>query len=167
MVSVRSMDLCRCSHTAIFTCSGQPRPVVPIAVEPGQAENSKPGCSLCMQVLQKVDWQAAVAEMGKPLQLRFALVLLALYKAGEGDAQLAASQAHRWIWDLLQGPVGTALTSFAAQDGEANAGLGAQQVRSLFQFSGVHLQNRGAYAARKPNAHMPGMSDSSVVPDLI
>ena len=65
-------------------------------------------------MLQEVDWQTAVAEMSKPLQLRFALVLLALYKAGEDDAQSEASKAHRWIWDLLQGPTGSALTSFAA-----------------------------------------------------
>ena len=81
-----------------------------------------------MQVLKEVDWKAAVAEMSKPLQVRFALVLLALYKAGEDDAQPAAGQGHRWIWDLLQGPVGSALTTFAAQTGELHSGHGAQQV---------------------------------------
>ena len=112
---------------------------MPVAVEPSQAEKSKCGWLPCMQVLQEVDWQAAVAAMSKPLQLRFVLVLLALYKAGEGDAQPAASQAHRWIWDLLQGPVGTTLTSFAAQKREVHDGYGAQQARSLSQLSGVQL----------------------------
>ena len=83
-----------------------------------------------MQVLKEVDWKVAVAEMSKPLQLRLALVLLALYRAGEDDAQPAASQGHRWIWDLLQGPVGSALATFAAQAREAHSGLGAQQVPS-------------------------------------
>ncbi len=81
-----------------------------------------------MQVLQEVEWQAAVAEMSKPLQLRFALVLLALYKAGEDDAQPDASKAHRWIWDLLQGPVGAALTSFPAHTREEHSAHGSQQV---------------------------------------
>lgn len=65
-----------------------------------------------IQVLQAVDCQMPVAMMSKPLQLRCALVLLSLYKAGENDMQPAASQAHRWIWELLQGPVGRALTAF-------------------------------------------------------
>ncbi len=82
----------------------------------------------CMQVLQEVDWEAAVAEMSKPLQLRFALVLLALYKAGEDDVQPDGSKAHRWIWDLLQGPVGSALTTFPAQTGEEHSGHGSRQV---------------------------------------
>ena len=81
-----------------------------------------------MQVLKEVDWQVAVAEMSKPLQLRLALVLLALYKAGEDDAQPAASQAHRWVWDLLQGPVGSALTSFAAPAEAAHSGQEAHKV---------------------------------------
>ena len=82
----------------------------------------------CMQVLQEVDWEAAVAEMSKPLQLRFALVLLALYKAGEDDVQPDGSKAHRWIWDLLQGPVGSALTTVPAQTGEEHSGHGSRQV---------------------------------------
>jgi hypothetical protein len=53
--------------------------------------------------------------MRKPMQLRFALVLLALYKAGEDDACPAVSAGHRWIWDLFQGPVGAELATFSAE----------------------------------------------------
>ena len=64
---------------------------------------------------QQCDWQAALAAMTKPMQLRSALVMLALYKAGRDDADPAASQGQRWIWDLLQGPVGSTLSSFPAE----------------------------------------------------
>ena len=70
--------------------------------------------------------------MTKPMQLRSALVMLALYKAGRDDVDPAASQGQRWIWDLLQGPVGSTLSTFPA-DGVTKAATpahagGQQQV---------------------------------------
>ena len=66
------------------------------------------------------------------MQLRSALVMLALYKAGGVDVDPAASQGQRWIWDLLQGPVGSTLSSFAAEGGTKAASAahahGQQQV---------------------------------------
>ena len=78
------------------------------------ALQSSTGCP-CLQVAQQCDWQAALAAMTKPMQLRGALVMLALYKAGEDDMDPAASQGQRWIWDLLQGPVASPLSFFAAK----------------------------------------------------
>ena len=68
-----------------------------------------------------------VPVMSKPMQLRFALVLLALYKAGEDDARPAASAGHRWIWDLLQGPVGAELATFSAEPLQSPSNGGASQ----------------------------------------
>ena len=70
---------------------------------------------------QQCDWQAALAAMTKSMQLRSALVMLALYKVGGDDMDPTVSQGQQWIWDLLQGPVGSTLSSFAAE-GDAKAG---------------------------------------------
>ncbi len=62
--------------------------------------------STAAQVLQGLNWQRLMPGLGKAAQLRLGLALLAAHKgAGAGD-----SAYGDWLWRLLEGPAGAALS---------------------------------------------------------
>ena len=64
-----------------------------------------------LQVLQSIAWKHVAPRLPKGLQIRLALVVLAVYR-GATTSDPAESSFWDWIWNLFDGPVGTTLTAF-------------------------------------------------------
>ena len=59
-------------------------------------------------MVQSLDWQATFPELGRAVQLRLVLALLAVHRACCGaDREGAYAE---WLWRVLEGPVGACLT---------------------------------------------------------
>lgn len=63
------------------------------------------------QVVQRLDWQETFSDLGRALQLRLVLALLAVHRACCGaDREEAYAE---WLWTVLEGPVGACLMQTA------------------------------------------------------
>lgn len=72
-----------------------------------------------MQVVQRLEWQGAFPGLGRALQLRLVLVLLAVHRACHGADREGAY--GEWLWRVLEGPVGACVTQMAPDSTSASS----------------------------------------------
>ncbi|KAK9806258.1 hypothetical protein WJX72_007513 [[Myrmecia] bisecta] len=153
------------------------------------SNNGPQGARLAAQMVQSVAWEQTIPKLPGALQLRVLMMLMAVAKAVVNAAPLGTSQDFvAWLWKLLQGPTGHALTAFAAADGvgedvhmlcmtEAPPG-GQRGMQALWAWSQISLgvglvelwaadQADGGQAARHTEALLEGMQLGGLAQALV